>query len=155
MIKKLLVVVAAGALISMACFTVLSLIGGFPRGFGPQGWGPDGPPWLNNGGDWRNGRDGGPEVTRNLAYTGGDELDIGYPADITVTQGPEARFTVTGPQNVLDQLHLDGGSLVWDGWGQRGWGRRFRGRLRIDIVSPNLHEFHLSGAEQLNLKNFD
>jgi hypothetical protein len=45
--------------------------------------------------------------------------------------------------------------VIWDGWNQRGWGRRFRGRLRIDIVSPNLHEFHLSGAQQLRLRNFD
>jgi hypothetical protein len=62
---------------------------------------------------------------------------------------------VTGPQYILDQLRLDNGTVLWDGWGQRGWGRRFRGRLRIDIVSPNLHEFHLSGAQELHLNNFN
>ncbi len=154
MIKKLLVVVAAAALISMACFTFLGILGGFPPSFGPNGWGPDGPPWLNGGGN--NGRNSGPEITRNLPFNGSDRLDIGYPAEITMTQGPEARFTVTGPQYVLDQLRLEGGSVIWDGWGRRRWGPRYRGgRLRIDIVSPTMHEFHLSGAQQLHIRNFD
>src|SRR4051812_13421386 len=107
MIKKLLVVFAAAALISMACFTVLGLLG-VPHGWGPQGWGGEGPPWAS--GDWRSSRrNPGPEVTRTLPYTGGERLDIGYPAEITMTQGPEARFTITGPQYILDQLRLEGG----------------------------------------------
>ncbi len=155
MIKKLLVVVAAGALISMACFTVVGLLGGFPQNFGPQNWGPDGPPWMNGGGNY--GRNPGPEVTRNLPFTGSDRLDIGYPAEITMTQGPETRFTVTGPQSVVDQLQLEGGSLRTDAWRRGRWGgQRYRGgRLRIDIVTPNMHEFELSGAQQLHLRNFD
>jgi hypothetical protein len=155
MIKKLLVLMAASAIISVACVTVLGMMGGFrTMNEPPWNWGPWGP-W-GNGGDGNYRRDAGPETTRDLAYSGSDRLDIGYPAEITVTQGPQARFTVTGPQYVLDQLRLeDGGRVIWDGWGQRGWGRRFRGRLHIDIVSPNLHEFYLSGAQQLRLKNFD
>jgi hypothetical protein len=118
---------------------------------GPWNWGPWG-----NGDDGNYRRDAGPETTRDLAYSGSDRLEIGYPAEITYTQGPQTRFTVTGPQYILDHLRLeDGGRVIWDGWGQRGWGRRFRGRLRIDIVSPNLHEFQLSGAQELHLKSFD
>ncbi|MGZ3276279.1 MAG: GIN domain-containing protein [Caulobacteraceae bacterium] len=152
MIKKLLVLMAASAIVAFASISVLGMIGGFEAmNRGPMGnWGP----WA----DWGNnryGRDPGPETTRDLAYAGSDQLNIGYPAEITVTQGPQTRFTVTGPQYILDQLRLENGTVLWDGWGQRGWGRRFRGRLRIDIVSPNLHEFHLSGAQELHLKNFD
>lgn len=152
MIKKLLVLMAASAIVSMVCFTVLSMMGGFDAiNRGPMGnWGP----WANWG-EGRDRRNPGPEITRDLAYSGSDQLSIGYPAEITVTQGPQTRFTVTGPQYILDQLRLENGSVIWDGWGQRGWGRRFRGRLRIDIVSPNLHEFHLSGAQELHLKDFD
>jgi hypothetical protein len=155
MIKKLLVVMAASALVSFACITVLSMMGGLKALNEGSPWGNWGP-WA----DWRDdrgrGRDAGPETTRDLAFTGSDRLEIGYPAEITYTQGPQARFTVTGPQYILDQLRLeDGGRVVWDGWGQRGWGRRFRGRLRIDITSPNLHEFHLAGAQELHIKNFD
>ena len=153
MIKKLLVLMAASAIVCFVCVTVVTMMGGLQawRQAGPWNWGPWGEP-----GGGRYGRDGGPETTRDLAYSGGDRLDIGYPAEITVTQGPQPRFTVTGPQYILDQLRLeDGGRVIWDGWGQRGWGRRFRGRLRIDIVSPNLHEFYLSGAQELRLRNFD
>jgi hypothetical protein len=152
MIKKLLVVFAAAAVISIVCFTVVGILGGLPPAFGPQGWGPAGPPWAT--GDWNN-RRAGPVVTRNLPFTGSERLDLGYPADIVVTQGPETRFTVTGPQYVLDQLRLEGSSLIWDGWGRRRWGSRFYGRLRIDIVSPAMHEFHLSGAQKLTLRDFD
>lgn len=152
MIKKLLVVMAASAIVCLVCVTVLGMVGGFQAlNNGPWNWGP----W-NDGNGGRYGRDAGPETTRDLTFAGSDRLDIGYPAEITYTQGPQTRFTVTGPQYVLDQLRLeDGGRVIWDGWGQRGWGRRFRGRLHIDITSPNLHEFYLSGAQELHLKNFD
>jgi hypothetical protein len=151
MIKKLLVVFAAAGLISMVCFTFLNILGGFPHGW-------EGPPWANGDwdGDWRgHGRDQGPEVSRNLPFTGSDLLEVSYPAEITVTQGSQARFTVTGPQYLLDQLRLDGGVLSGP-YGRRfRWGRNYHGRLKIDIVSPNTHEFHLAGAEKLTLKGFD
>jgi hypothetical protein len=151
MIKKLLVVMAASAIVCFVCVAALGMMGGFQAfNEGPWNWGP----W-NDGGNGRYG-DGGPEITRELPYSGSDRLDIGYPAEITYTQGPQSRFTVTGPQYILDQLRLeDGGRVIWDGWGRRGWGRRFRGRLRVDIVSPTMHEFYLSGAQELHLRNFD
>lgn len=150
MVKKLLVVMAASAIVCFFCIAVVGMMGGFQAISNPPWtWGP----W-NDGG--RYARDGGPETTRDLSFAGSERLDIGYPAEITYTQGPQTRFTVTGPQSILDQLRLeDGGRVVWDGWGRRGWGRRFRGRLRIDITSPNLHEFYLSGAQELRLRNFD
>jgi hypothetical protein len=153
MIKKLLVVFAAAGLISMVCFTFLNILGGFPHG---RGW--DGPPWGGGdwNGDWRDhGRDPGPEVSRNLPFTGSDQLEISYPAEITVTQGAEARFTVTGPKYLLDQLKLDDGVLSGP-YGRRfRWNRHYEGRLKIDIVSPNTHKFQLAGAEKLTLKGYD
>lgn len=155
MIKRLLVVMASAALISLACFTVLGLMGGFPpKGFGPQGWGPDGPPWAN--GDWnrRDGRDPGPEITRTLSYGGGPRLEISYPAEITVTQGPTPSFTVTGPKAVVDGLQLNDGTL--EGRYGRHWnGRRYPDRLTITVVTPDTHEFHLAGAEKLTIRNYD
>jgi hypothetical protein len=152
MTKKLLVVFAAAGLISMVCFTFMGILGGFPHGWG----GP--PPWATGDwdGDWRDhGRDQGPEVTRNLPFTGSDRLEVNYPAEITVTQGTQARFTVTGPQYLLDQLTLDDGVLSGPHGRRAHWNRGYHGRLTIDIVSPNTHEFHLAGAEKLTLKDFD
>src|ERR1035437_4025350 len=118
MIKKLLVVFAAAGLISMVCFTFLNILGGFPHG---HGW--DGPPWGGDwNGDWRgHGRDSGPETSRNLPFTGSDQLEISYPAEITVTQGAQPRFTVTGPQYLLDQLKLDDGVLSGPYGRHFGW----------------------------------
>jgi len=157
MIKKLLVLMAASAIISFACIAMLGMMGGLAawNNAGPWNWGP----W----GDWREGRDAGPETTRDLAYSGSSRLDIYYPAEITYTQGDQPKFTVTGPQALLDELRLNDGELTTDNApGYRG--RRFRwngrsynnyGRLRVEITAPNLHEFHLSGAQQLRIRNYD
>jgi hypothetical protein len=132
------------------------MMGGFQAlNSGPWNWGP----W--NAG--RDGRDPGPETTRDLAYSGSTRLDIYYPAEITYTQGDQPKFTVTGPQYLLDQLRLDDGDLRLDGdRNYRGrprfrWNGRYNngGRLRIEITAPNLHEFYLSGAQELRIRNFD
>ena len=149
MIKKLLVVFAAAGLISMVCFTFLNILGGFPHGWDNPSWGP----WR---GAWRDGRrDSGPEITRNLPFTGSDQLEVSYPAEITLTQGPETRFTVTGPQYLLDQLKLDDGVLSGPYGRHFQWNHGYSGHLKIDIVSPNIHRFQLAGAEKLMLKGYD
>src|SRR5215469_10992075 len=128
MIKKLFVVMAASVVVAFACMMVLGMIGGFAAlNNGPWNWGP----W-NDG----RGRDPGPETTRDLAYSGSDRLDIYYPAEITYTQGDQPKFTVTGPQFLLDELRLDDGELRVDGSGFRGrprfrWNGRNSGRLRV------------------------
>jgi hypothetical protein len=156
MIKKLLVVMAAGVVVSLVCFSVLGMIGGFQAlNNGPWNFGPFT--------DWRNGPDPGPETTRDLAYAGSTRLNIYYPAEITYTQGDQPKFTVTGPQFLLDQLRLDDGELRLDNGGNYRGRPRFRwngrnngdGRLRIEITAPNLHEFHLAGAQQLRIKAFN
>jgi hypothetical protein len=153
MTKKLLVVFAAAGLISMVCFSLLGILGGFPHG---HGW--DGAPWRGGGWDrdWSNhGRDSGPEITRNLPFTGSDQLEISYPAEITVTQGPQAKFTVTGPKSLLDQLTLEDGVLSGPSGRHFQWNHNYHGRLKIDIVSPNTHKFQLAGAAKLMLKGYD
>jgi hypothetical protein len=157
MIKKLLVVFISAALISMVCFTLLGVMGGFPSNL-------NGPPWGNGDWGWRGGRHGewnpgGPVASRNLTYSGGYQLDINYPAEITVTQGAQPRFTVTGPQGLIDQLTLEDGALSgphgprWN-WGWNHAPREDR-RLRIDIVTPDTHEFHLNGTQKLTLHGYD
>jgi len=155
MIKKLLVVMAASAIVCLVCVSVLGMMGGFQAlNNGPWNWGP----WN----DGRDDRDSGPEATRDLAYSGSTRLDIYYPAEITYTQGDQPKFTVTGPQYLLDQLRLEDGDVRLDGDRNfRGrprfrWnGRHNGGRLRIEITAPNLHEFYLAGAQELHVRNFD
>jgi hypothetical protein len=150
MVKKLLVVMAASAVVAFVCITVLGMVGGLQSlNTGPWNFGP----W----GDWRDGgREAGQESTRELAYNGSSQLNIYYPAEITYTQGHQPRFTVTGPQSVLDNLRLQDGELTSENGPRRRWNRRNNyGRLRIEITGPNLHEFHLAGAQKLTLRNYN
>jgi hypothetical protein len=137
MITKLLAVAAGAAVLSLACFAILKAVGGAPYTSDIE-WGAP-----------------APQITRDLPWTGGPRVDIAYPAEITYTQGPQPRFTVTGPKALVDQLTLEGGALrgpepshfrIWDGQ---------RRSLKIQIVSPNTYEFHLAGAERFELVGFD
>lgn len=147
MVKKLLVLMAASAIVSVVCFTVLGMMGGF-QAIHRGSWGA----W---GGWAEDGRDLGPDITRDLAYAGSERLDIGYPAEITYTQGDQPKFTVTGPQRLIDALRLNDGDLTTDNGPRFHWNRRHNSRLRIEITAPNLHEFHLSGAQKLTIRNYD
>jgi hypothetical protein len=139
-------VAAAGALVCVACFTLLGLMGGLDRAV-------RGMPWHGAWrGDWR---DAGPQTSRDLPFAGGQRLDIAYPAEITVTQGPQPRFTVTGPKGLIDRLRLEDGVLKSDDEPGFLFGRHRHGRLRIDIVTPDTREFHLAGAEKLTIRGYD
>ena len=130
MVKKLLVLMAASAIVSLVCFTVLNMMGGFGAiNRGPMGnWGPWAD-WGDRRGDGRN--NPGPEITRDLAYAGSDQLSIGYPAEITVTQGPQARFTVTGPQYILDQPRWPQPSHITVPFSRRSWSRMYCGPVTV------------------------
>jgi hypothetical protein len=144
-LNKLLVVMAAAALVCFVCFFTLNMIGGFP------------PPTFR-GDAWNKAWNaGGPETTRNLAYGGGSRLAIAYPAEITVTQGPQPRFTVTGPRGLLDRLTLENGTLYGPQGPRWNWGGGPSSdqRLHIDIVTPDTHEFRLTGAQDLTLRGYD
>lgn len=149
MTKQLLILVAGGALVCFVSFSLLNIVGGF-----------HGPPWRHGmvwSGTWDD-RAVGPDVTRDLPWTGGDRLDIGYPAEITFTQGPQAKFTVTGPKGLVDVLRMDGDALdTPDDTDDFPFFMHHHShrRLKITITGPSLHEFHMSGAEKLTLVNFD
>src|SRR4051812_3346493 len=123
MTKTLLILVAAGALISLACFSLLGVMDG-----------------MDHVWPWHSAMESGPRASRDLPFVGSERLDIGYPAEITVTQGAQPRFTVAGPKDLIDRLSLDGGALKAPD--DRGfWFGQRPGKLKIDIVSPNTHEF--------------
>jgi hypothetical protein len=141
MYKNLLIVAGAAALISILCFSILAALGGLGSLWRP--------------GPWDRWTDTGPVVTRDLPFSGAERLDIADPAEITFTQGAQPRFTVTGPKALVDALRLDGGTLEGPDGPSFVFQRHRHGRLRIDIVSPNTREFRLSGAEKLDIRNFD
>lgn len=106
--------------------------------------------------------DRGPDVSRTLAWTGGDRLSIDLPAEITYVQGPEAGVVVTGAQAVVDQIRVEDGRIFIDrrnsevvvGWGHHGAWSDHDG-LKIRITAPSINQFELAGSGELVLRDYD
>jgi hypothetical protein len=63
-------------------------------------------------------------VTRDLAWSGGDQFGVAMSAKATFTQAPQTKITVTGPRDIVDRMIVDNGVVkmrdrVWN-WGRNG-----------------------------------
>jgi hypothetical protein len=143
MTRTLLILVAAGAVVCVLSLSVLHAIGGlnplhkhFKIDFDDDGHGSSADSTV---------------ITRDMAWPGGDSLHISVPATVNYTQGPQVKFTVSGPKAVIDSLRMDDGDLVKaDG---AHW--RHDGHLTVTVTSPSTHDFELSGAQEMTIKNYD
>ncbi len=93
---------------------------------------------------------GGPAETREIAWSGGQSLDIEVPADVRFTQssGP-AKLIITGPKGTVDQLQLSGADLEFaqtPGAPQR---------VTITMTAPDVRHFTLEGDGGLSIAGFD
>lgn len=112
---------------------------------------------------------GQPDVTRTLAWTGGDRLQIEVPGDVTYIQGTEAGILVSGPKALADRIRLiDGrltmeaaerdapsehGTIRWTGTGIQVWSDDER--LKITVTAPAVTSFDLVGAGDVDIRNYD
>jgi len=100
---------------------------------------------------WKNDRHSGPQGTRELAWTGGDTLEVDVPAQITYTQAEGAgKVTVTGPQRALDNLQFDGGRLYY----VHGRHRHDGGDLTVVMTAPAVTHFDLRGSGRLSIEGY-
>ena len=105
----------------------------------------------------------GPDVSRTLAWTGGDRLSVNLPADVTFVQGPEAGVVITGPQAIVDRVQIKDGRITADGPDEitvRWWAGGFsawneRDNLKIVVTAPSVTRFDLSGSGSLTLQAYD
>ena len=167
MIRTLLIIAAAGLVLATA-----SLGGAFALG---------GRDMARNGWEWTlHDRDGdtvsfkrddgtrGPDVTRNLEWTGGQKLTVDLLAQVEYVQGDQAGVVVTGPADAVNRVRLiDGRLTMEDADGptheQVYFGRREGGRgiwveseeLRIVVTAPNVNDFDLEGSARLDLRDYD
>jgi hypothetical protein len=160
MIRVLVMIAVTGFLVSVVTLSTAVAIGG-PDLFTDTIWNHWGSHWIGsnhwswNGddldaGDWRHGRDRGRQATREIAWTGGDTLDIDVPADVTYTQAPgPGKLTITGPQREIDNLEIDGGHVRFAHHG-RHWGD-----LNIVMTAPGVTRFDVSGSGKLDIANYD
>jgi Putative auto-transporter adhesin, head GIN domain len=105
---------------------------------------------FDNDFTWENDRHSGAQGKRELAWTGGDTLEVDVPAQITYTQaeGP-GKITVTGSQRSLDNLEIDGGNLHY----ARGH-HRHGGDLTIVMTAPSVTHFDLRGSSRLEIQGY-
>lgn len=146
MIRVLVMIAVTGFLVSVVTLSTAIAIGG-PEILTDTAWNG----WNHGSFRWDgDDRDrGGAQGSRELAWSGGDTLDVDLPAEITYTQAPGAgKLTITGPQRALDNLEIDGGRLHYR-HGHRHWGD-----LTIVMTAPDVTHFNLGGSGKLAIDGY-
>lgn len=108
----------------------------------------------------------GPDVTRTLAWDGGERLSVDMPAEVIFVQGTEAGVRIEGPQAVVDRVRLAQGRLTlddsdnvergyirWNTSGIRVW--RETEALRVTVTAPDVRAFDLAGSGDLSIRDYD
>lgn len=112
---------------------------------------------------------GQPDVTRNLAWAGGDRLQIEVPGDVSFVQGATPGVVVSGPKAMADRIRMvDGrltmepaqgntpsehGTIRWTGNGIQVWNDDER--LRITVTAPSVTSFDLVGSGDVDIRDYD
>lgn len=108
------------------------------------------------------------EVTRTLAWTGGDTLVVDLAADVAYVQGATPGVVVTGAPSLVERVRLEGNRLTMtDAEGPQServiFGRRADGtgiwvgsdEVRIVVTAPSVKTFDLRGSGDLELRGYD
>ena len=158
MIRTLLIITGASLVLCAAAFAGAAALGG--NDLARHGWS-----WTFR--DHSDGHDesvrferadAGPAVTRTLAWTGSDRLDIEVNAEVTYIQGDEASVVVSGPRNRVEGLRLDGGRLTYnddDNVDVVVFGWHNSAPLRITVTAPSIRSFDLSSSGELSIRDYD
>lgn len=112
----------------------------------------------------RGGAERGPDVTRDLEWSGSDRLSVEIPGDVIFIQGTETKVTVTGARTAVERVRLENGRL-WMADGEEritlGWrhgeitGWSDNDDLRVTITAPSVSRFDLSGSGSLSIRDYD
>jgi hypothetical protein len=110
----------------------------------------------------------GPDSTRTLDWSGGQQLTVDLSADVTYVQGDKPGVVVTGPKQSVERVRLVGGRLsladgdddyaerVFIRWGPngiQGWSESER--LKITVTAPSVNSFRVAGSGDLTIENYD
>ncbi|AQR60926.1 DUF2807 domain-containing protein [Brevundimonas sp. LM2] len=169
MIRTLFIIAAAGLVLATASLSGAFALGG--RDLARHGWAwtfkdEDGDTVRFQRADDQRSAD----VTRQIAWTGGDTLTVDLSADVDYVQGDTPGVTVTGPADLVEKVRLIDGRLTWAAEDADGpnhetvvYGRNKNGRgmwaqseaVRIVVTAPGVHTFNLQGSADLTLKDYD
>ncbi len=151
MIRTLILIAGVGFLLAFACLGGAAALGGTQ--LLEHGWVIRNAHFtIDSDIDRANGAidGGGPQETREIAWTGGHALNVEVPADLRFSQsaGP-ARLIVTGPKGTVDQLRLSGSDLDFD---EKPADAQ---RVTIIMTAPDVRHFTLEGDGVTSIAGFD
>ena len=165
MIKTLFIIAGAGVVLATASLAGAAALAGGDLKHNDWTWSVD---EDDAGGDnfrMRRGR-GEPDVTRTLAWTGGDRLQIEVPGEVVYVQGAAPGVVVTGPKDLADRIRIVGDRLTLDGddhneHGYIRWtGNGFRvwsadEQLKVTVTAPAVTSFDVVGSSDVSIRDYD
>jgi hypothetical protein len=166
MIRTLLIITGAGLILCTVAGAGALALGG--RDMARNGWA-----WTINDHDGDSVRfervyNGEREtrITRTLAWTGGDRLQVEVPGDVVYVQGPEAGVTVEGPKSLAERVRVIDGRLTmsdgsreervafnWTRDGLHAWSSN--DELRITVTAPAVKRFDIRGSSDVSIRAYD
>lgn len=169
MIRTLLIITGASLVLCIAALGGAAALGG--NDLARRGWS-----WTFHDNDFARVErtitiergDMGPSVTRTMAWTGGERLEIDVPGEVTYVQGAEAGVRITGPKTMVDRVRLVGDRLMIDGsykmvnfsvssrrWDEDGNPIGRDNTLRITVTAPSISAFELDSSADLEILSYD
>ncbi len=166
MIKPLFIIAGAGIVLALGSLAGAAALTGSDLRHNDWTWSLDD---NHGGGDnfhMRRGA-GQPDVTRTLAWAGGDRLQIEVPYDVIYVQGEAPGVVVTGPKDLADRVRIAGdrltidddddrsehGYIRWSGNGIRVWSAG--DRLKIRVTAPAVTRFDVVSSADLSIRDYD
>jgi hypothetical protein len=154
MIRVLAMISVAGLILSVVCLSVAVSLAG-PEVVSRGGWAWIGPGAHWESHHWRHGghshfSDGASaSANRDLAWSGGDTLDIGLPADVRFTQAAGApKLVVRGPEDVIRHVRVDNGRIDFDTPSLDA------DEVTIELTAPKVTRFVVSGSGRLAIHDY-
>jgi hypothetical protein len=160
MTRTLTLIAAASFVLAVACLSGAAALGW--HGVAHHHWGPWGP-WErgwhihvrdDDGSDVWVGDHGliadGAQTTREIAWNGGDRLDLDLGADVAYTQAPgPAKLVITVPAQAVQNIELAGSHLRFAG------DTDYSGPLKVTLTAPGVRHFAINGSGDLAINNYD
>jgi len=107
-----------------------------------------------------------PDVSRTIAWEGGDRLTVDVPGEVSYVQGDDSGIRITGPKDIVDSIRFvdgrlsmasddrpDRGYIRWSGTGIHVWSESEA--LKIVITAPSVKSFEMGDNGWLRVRDFD
>jgi hypothetical protein len=140
--RTALVIAVGGILTAAICLPLAAFV--YPGG--PKPW-----RWESRTDNWFRDDGGGPIVSRDFSWNGGDRLQLSVPGDVHFHPAAMWHLSVRGPEHTLDRLSVLDGHIMLNDSGFFHWGGS--DHLDIELSGPALQEISVSGSGSITLND--